>query len=120
MFKKYKNWRKIKYEIRLKEFVEFNLKRIEEFESDLDINTILKDNYSICQNYRKEYLYEIQHKYEVDENLINQVLTTENQAIKKYFKKCEEEKLLEKDKQRRKEIDLYKEAILELKKENRI
>ena len=117
---KYKKWRKNRYEANLREFIKFNVKKIKEYESDVDIATITKNDPAICQNYDRNYLKKLQQKYGIDKILINEVNDTEDKALKKYYKKRESEISLRKSEQERKEIDLYKKAILELKQENKI
>lgn len=117
---KYKKWRKNRYEANLREFIKFNVKKIKEYESDVDIATITKNDPAICQNYDRNYLKKLQQKYGIDKILINEVNDTEDKALKKYYKKRESEISLRKSGQERKEIDLYKKTILELKQENKI
>lgn len=120
MIKAYKEYKKMKYEKNLLMFIELNNKRIEEYQSDLPLEEILREDSSICRNYSKSFLKEINEKYNVDIDLINRAILSEENTIASYDKKEMEEELAIKEKEEEEKIRLYKKAILELKREDKL
>ncbi|WP_125154537.1 hypothetical protein [Clostridium rectalis] len=85
-----------------------------------DIVEKYEEESCICMCYREEFLSKIHVKYNVDINLIKELIESDTIAIEENKKADIRTKELEQEKETREKIDLYKRAILELKQDDKI
>ena len=120
----YKEKKKQKYENQIQEFINFNNYQISKyrFYPNKPKNTIQKyeDEWGICACYTTEALNKLHSKYNINQELINEMIKTEKECLIEYHKAKDRIKKEKQLSEEREKIRLYKKAILELKNENRI
>lgn len=115
LLKKYRKYKKNKYEKEIKEFIKYNNKVIQKYKNNKSIR-----NYCVGKSFSITFYGELEKKYKIKRELLDEMFVSYRIAIREYTKMEEriENKKLEKE--NKEKVRLYKKAILELKKEGMI
>lgn len=124
IFKWLKEKKKEKYEDKIQYMISYNNYMINKYKmypkKVQELITEYEKETGICMCYQEDFLNKIHIKYNINNDLIQQLMMSDKTALEEYHKMQERNQKIKEEKETREKIDLYKRAILELKKDGKI